>query len=217
MPEWNKTYAMRNRLASQGKIEVRDGRDFYMGRPIIHRDSEVDGGVYLGASEREAIVVDSQKYPGLKKLYQTARAKASIDGKTRKNLVLEAVFQAVKEAMPKQDEKAVEEIVKKYGAQNDGKISLDVFLNEGIGVCRHDALASAGTLEFFKKDGTISGKPSVDRNADSLDGKVQGHAWCRYLNSIGQVFILDIAQDFIGRLEKAPDKNRWAYERPEDF
>jgi len=217
MPEWNKTYAMRNRLASQGKIEVRDGRDFYKGRPIIHRDSEVDGGVYLGASEREAIVVDSQKYLGLRKLYQTAKAKASIDENVRKNLVLEAVFQTVKEAMPKQDEKAVEELVKKYGAQNDCKINLDVFLDEGTGVCRHDALACAATLELFKKEGIITGKPSVDRNSDSFDGKVQGHAWCRHLNSIGQVFILDVAQNFIGRLEKAPDKNRWAYERPEDF
>jgi len=34
----------------------------YFGRLVIHRDSPIDGGVYLGKYQREAIVVDSELY-----------------------------------------------------------------------------------------------------------------------------------------------------------
>jgi len=213
MTEWNKTQVMMDRLRKQGKIENVGGKDFYLGRSLIHRDSEVDGGVYLGQSEREAIVVDSQKYSGIRELYTVAKNKATENGRIRKDLILEAVFQTVREAMPKQDEKAAEDIAKRYGVENDGKISLDIFIEEHLGVCRHDALLSAAILEQFKKEGIIDGKPSVDRNSNHLGG----HAWCRYTNSGGEVFILDVAQKFLGKLKDATEQNKWAYERPEDF
>lgn len=213
MSEWNKTQVMTDRLRKEGKIEAVGGKDFYLGRPLIHRDSEVDGGVYLGQSEREAIVVDSQKYSGIRELYAVAKNKATENGRVRKDLVLEAVLQTVRDAMPKQDEKATKEIAKRYGAENDGKITLDVFIDEHTGVCRHDALACAAILEQFKKEGIIDGKPSVDRNSNHLGG----HAWCRYTNSRGEVIILDVAQKFLGKLKDATEQNRWAYERPENF
>ncbi|MFH0896551.1 MAG: hypothetical protein V1850_00680 [Candidatus Bathyarchaeota archaeon] len=66
---------------------------------------------------------------------------------------------------------------------------------------------------MFKKDGFVNGKSSIDRNFTS-EGL---HEWCRYTNSRGDVIIIDPAQRYLGNLKGAPEKNRWAYERPEDF
>jgi len=211
MANWNKTYSMRQRLQQEGKIKIINGIDYYQGLPIIHRDSEING-VYLGQSKREAIVVDPYS-PKLRELYNIAKIKATVGNTVRKDLILESVFQTVKEAMPIQKENAVDKIVYEYRAENDGLMPLDVFIERRTGVCRQDALACAAPLAAFKREGLVNGMPSVDRNST----EVGGHAWCRYKNSIGEVYILDVAQDFLGRLEKAPDPKRWHYERPEDF
>lgn len=202
---WDKTHILKKRL--EDDIEYVGGKPFYQGRHVISRDTAVDGGVYLGQGSREAIVVDTKKYPEhFKELYKKARKEAS-DGKhVDKNRILRAVYNAVKGAM-KYDDASVEEIISKYGVENDGKISLNIFLHEGVGICRHQALACAALLERFKKYGHISGKPSVDRNS-LCNG---GHAWCRYTNSFGNVYILDVAQNYIGRLE---DVEKWDYRRP---
>ncbi len=211
--KWDKTDIMLKRLKRAGKLEKKDNENYFQGRPIIHRDSLVDGGVYLSQGESEAIVVDS-KYPELRHLYKKAQKKAMNEsGHIRKDRVLKAVYNTVKEAMPKQDDAAAKKIVDDYKVMKDKKIALDVFLKEGVGVCKHDALACAALLELFKKDGYITGKPSVDRNSDYQNG----HAWCRYTNSAGDVFILDVAQHYKGLLKDASKKDKWAYKRPEDF
>ena len=75
---WGKTKAAVERLLQEGKIYVVNGEFFYEGRPIIHRDSGIDGGVYLGESEREAIVVDIENSPLLQRIYEKAKDKSSI-------------------------------------------------------------------------------------------------------------------------------------------
>lgn len=213
MTNWDKTQNMKKRLQAEDKLDSTCGEDLYQGRPIIHRDSPVNGGVYLGEGRREAIVVDFDKHgERLKELYQTAKRRASVNGHVRRDAVLKSVFTTVEEALPIQDEEAVKALCKKLGVENDGKVSLDVFIDAKTGVCRHLALTCAALLEIFKRDGHIAGNPSVDRNSDYAGG----HAWCRYTNSGGEVFILDVAQHYLGELNDA-DKNRWAYKRPEDF
>lgn len=203
MAKWNKTNLMEKRLNING---------VYQGRPIISRDSKIDGGVYLGQGEREAIVVDYSKSPKLRELYEIAKGKSVEGGAINKKRILRAVYDSVKEAMPKQSDEAVNELIQKYNVEKDGKISLDVFLKEGVGVCRHDALACAVLLEQFKKKGIIRGKPSVDRNSNNRGG----HAWCRYASDSGKVFILDVRQKYLGSLEDSLEKSKWNYQRPED-
>jgi hypothetical protein len=175
--DWHRTRYMENRLAREGKLEIRDGKNYYEGRPIIHKDSHINGGVYLGTSQREAIVVDIEKSLRLRKLYINATIAASIGGVIQKNKILQVVYDTVANAMPKQDDTAVMDIIKKYGKEKDGEINLDVFIKEGAGVCRQDALACAALLEEFKRNGHIRGAISVDRNTLAFVG---GHAWCRY-------------------------------------
>ncbi len=81
---------------------------------------------------------------------------------------------------------------------------------------RHDlaSLLTGYLLERLSKDGLVGGKVSVDRNYVQGLG---GHAWVRYTNSGGEVFILDSAQGYIGRLDEMDEsQKRWFYERPED-
>ncbi len=205
---WNKTICAAQRLGLKNSEE-----ELYQGRFIIHRDSPVDGGVCIGQCQREAIVVDSSKSPLIRKLYDGAKSRATQDGVIMKNTLLRAVYDTVAEAMPTQDYRAVKEIIRRCGVERDGKISLDVFLEEGVGVCRHDALACAIVLELFKREGITHGKASVDRNCSFLGG----HTWCRYVNSVGEVFILDVAQGYLGRLKDAPDDYKQVYQRPEEL
>jgi len=111
----------------------------------------------------------------------------------------------------KWDEGAVDEIIKEFGVGQDKKISLERFLERGFGVCRHQALACGVILERFSKEGYIQGKASIDRNLTHLGG----HVWCRYINSKGEIIILDVAQNFFGYLSASPPERRLFYERPE--
>lgn len=201
---WDGTISIHYRLGD----EIKNGT--YRGRPIIHRDSPIDRGVYLGVNAREAIVVDSSNDHDIQELYKNARRKSrNMFGFFREKFVLPAVFDAVAESMPVQDEDAVHEVLRKYNIEKDGKIALGVFLYEGAGLCRHDALACGIALELLKKDGYIDGAVSVDRN--ELDGR---HAWARYTDRSG-VHVIDVGLNYLGPLH-GPDA-KWHYERPEDL
>jgi len=206
---WDKTIITKDRLKLEGKLYEVNGVSYYEGRPIITRDSHIDGGVYLGQGMREVIVVDSKKYPAIRCLYQSAKSKAEENGVVKREKVLRAVFDTVDEAM-KYNEEETEKIVKRHCAERDGKIRIDHFIEGGYGICRHMALTCGVLLELFKNDKVIRGEPSVDRNSI---GKY-GHAWCRYTSN-GDVAILDVAQKFFGRLEEAPNTG-WDYRRPEE-
>jgi hypothetical protein len=200
MADWNITY----------RVKIRVGGNFY-GRHVIGRDTPINEGVYPGDYPREVIVVDFDKDPYLQDLYQKViEAATEPDGTFNKGKVLSAVFTIVKDSM-RPDANGVERVVQEYGASNDGLILLGVFINNKVGVCIHYALACAVILERLRKEGYVRGKPSVDRNKTDL-GK---HAWCRYTNSAGEVFILDPALGYIGPLDgpNAP----WDYKRPEDY
>ena len=230
MNNWNRTVISVDRLEKEGKLDP-DGT--YQGRHIIHRNSPILGGVYLGESSREAVVVDA-KYGELPKLHQLAKVKARsyacdpetgddfyfIDPATGRetyhpSAAFMGTFAAVKETMPRQDLEAVKELLAKNNATDDAKIALDSFLSAGMGVCRHDALACGAVLEMFQQEGHLQNwKISVDRNTNHRGG----HAWTRAQNMTDDaIYILDVMQDFCGILRSANSADKWAYERPEDF
>lgn len=202
---WNRSIGMKERLGIKGET--------YKGRPIIERDSRIDGGVCLGRYRREAIVVDSSYSPYLVGLYNIVEKGASIGDSVMRDRILKSVFINVVNAMPKQDENAVANLVRKHNVGDDGLISLETFVREGTGVCRHDALICAFLLEKFKDNGFIRGKPSVDRNYHDKGA----HAWCRYTSHSGTVVILDVMQKYFGLLKNSGKNGRWDYRRPEDI
>ncbi len=203
---------LRTKVALQ-RLEDKISQEIYEGRHIIKRDSPIEGGVYLGGHEREAIVVDSVKYPLIGQVYD--EVKALCFGKDYNSahpvIVLGIVFNTVKVRL-RYSEEETEKIIKERGAVDDRKISLGAFLDEQYGVCRQQALLTAFLLERFIKDGYLKGKVSVDRNSWALGA----HAWCRYTNTDGKVTILDAAQNFIGSLEASLKHSKWDYRREED-
>lgn len=207
----DKTVMAIHRLEREGKIYYEGSVPYYQGRPIIRKDSPIDGGVSIGQIEREALVVDFYRSKVIPVLYERAKNLARFHGRVDKDLILKAVFGIVSEKM-KTDESRVEEIIKKTNTKKDGKISIDHFINAGAAVCRQHALVCGVLVERFIKDGYLSGKVSIDRNSVYN----HGHVWCRYTASSGKVFILDPTLKFIGSLEKGLEKGIWCYNRAED-
>lgn len=207
--------------------DVRNRNNLNFGRHDIARDTPVEGGVYWGSYGGEAIVVDGEKYPvGLQKAL--GRVHESIqrpDGSVDKGLVFRAVFDTVRDMM-RYDAEKVDEIFQRSGGKDFTKIALETYVSHGVGVCRHQALFAAQILERLRDQGVVSGATSVDRNAvrrpNDMDDKYDGHAWVRYTNSGGTVFIIDIAQNRIGKLEDliaqrdAGNFSVWEYARPDD-
>lgn len=214
--DWRKTSLGIKRVKASGFYEEKGlfrKEKIYQGRPIIGRDKRINGGVYLGGGAREAIVVDDQKDQVLERVYQALierRKKAVEAGESFKQSLLSEVWHLVNQVMP-YDAEHVEQIVGSL-PEPDTKIYLSAFIKGGV--CRHQALLTAYLLEKLGDEGLVGGEVSIDRNYVEDMG---GHAWVRYTNSGGDVFILDSAQDYIGRLdEMTEDELRWFYERPED-
>ncbi len=209
-PDWGKTRRMKRRLADTYDKKVfrkkrKNEQSYFQGRPIIARDTPINGGVYLGEGAREAIVVDESKDPSIQRVFQELiRCMGSSDPKT---FLLSAAWKLVLELMP-YDSANVNRIVKTL--LPDQKIYLSAFI--GGGVCRHQALLIGYLLEKCISKGFLNGKVSIDRNSVSNIG---GHAWVRYVSSAGKVFILDPAQRFIGPLEEKRD-GLWPYRRPSE-
>ncbi|MCX6806182.1 MAG: hypothetical protein NTY56_01930 [Patescibacteria group bacterium] len=193
----------------------------YKGMRVIGRDQRINEGVYLGSGEREEIVVNDV-YPEAKKAYEYIYEQLWEKVRSRqkeqeelgqdnniKNGILSDVFKLVMDEMKYDDAFA-----RQAGVDNkNGLINLSYFINAKKGVCRHQALLVGYLLERLKGEGYIDGEVSIDRNSVA---EVGAHAWVRYESSTsGKIYILDPAQEFIGKLEDAPPD--WPYRRPEEM
>ena len=193
----------------------------YKGMRVIGRDERINGGVYLGSGEREEIVVNDV-YTEAKKAYEyiyeqlweKVRSRQKEQKKLGqnndvKNGILSDVFELVMDEMKYDDAFA-----RQAGVDNkNGLINLSYFINAKKGVCRHQALLVGYLLERLKGEGYIDGKVSIDRNSVTGEG---AHAWVRYTSGTTKdIFIIDPAQRFIGRLEDA--SGNWPYRRPKEM
>lgn len=219
--QWGRTALIGERLRNDPRYEEPyDGspaNGYFSGRPIIGSDTHINNGVYLGGSRREAIVIDDQKYPKeldfaynsvIDSIYQSIE-----DGESGvKDAILGPVFKIVKELLP-YDEAVVRRLTSAY--LSDNKVSLNNFIRNNGGVCRHQALLTAYLLERLYNNQELdqTDKISIDRNGVIGRG---AHAWVRYISSDGTKYIVDPAQNFIGTLSEAESSFRWPYARPGD-
>lgn len=213
---FDKTLLVQSRLKYDRFFEEPTQENRYgmwQGRRIIGRDVPINKGVYLGGSEREAIVVDDETMPVLSEIYQEVQTLIEERGGNYKTNALRAVFDIATKRIKFIGEDGVKDIANELNIWPDKKVGLKVYIKRG-GVCRHQNLLCAYLLERLCKDGHLGGKVSVDRNFVEGQG---GHAWCRYTSRNGTVFILDVTQEYIGKLDDLTGNElRWFYERPED-
>jgi len=143
-----------------------------------------------------------------------------------KNYVLRMAYDLVVQVMP-YNQSWVEEIQLSNPAKNQ-MVLISEFISRveqnGVsyrgGECRHQALLLAYLLEKLCEPNNgspvlLTGRVSIDRNyVADYNG---AHAWVRYTNSGGEVFILDPTNKYIGPLPKHDDFGEyWEYRRPED-
>lgn len=213
-PCWDRTRAAEERLP---QIPVEHG--YFKGRLMIHHDSPIAGGVCVGSYGREAIVVDwrnearRNRGASLATLYDTAVQRATVEGRFRKSLALQAVYNTVDEHFIDRSNAGVARVNRGVRAGPDTKVHIDCYIEARAGVCRHMALTCAAILERMVEQGLLAGKVSNDRNSLSGQG---AHAWCRYTSSTGGIVILDVMQKFFGSIEKAQKLASWDYTRPEE-
>ncbi len=218
---WDYTVSYENKLENQRALEEREYRGvkekYYQGRRMIARDTPINGGVYVcmdSQGQVEAVVVDDKTQKELdevyKRLLSRSQSNMAAARKGFKRVILKDVFELVQEELPYDLERST--TLASEDMRIGRKIALEVFVGHKAGVCRHQALLAAYLLERLKKERRINPKSvSVDRNyKEGL-----GHCWVRYTNSVGDVFIIDPAMRFFGKLD---DENKpWGYERPEDL
>ena len=210
------------------------GHGVYEGRPIIARDTPINGGVYpVGGRRGEALVIDDKKYPvefnrGYTKI--TERLKTSLIDKLpvwgiaraargerlaggHELQTLSTVFEEVSRLL-RYDKAATDAL-----ARDGQKIALNSYINRGVGVCRTQAALSAYFVERLIRDGRLNGRVSIDRNSrEDVDGNGSGHAWARFTSESGEVFIIDPAQRFVGTLKESRNNGKsWDYRRTEDL
>lgn len=187
----------------------------YQGRHIITRDSPIDGGVSLGGAQREAIVVDSEKYPLLKELYKIVISQSSSGNYIHRDRILPSMFKISRDCFynnPHATEEDVERMIENECLDRDVKIPLDFFIYKGLGVCRHMALTAGVLIEMSIKRNLLRGKVSIDRNETERGG----HEWARYIASTREVVIIDPAQNYLDALHNPDKVAPWNYFRPTD-
>ena len=216
--EWRRTEYMRQRLEDR----ITSGR--FAGRPIIATDTPIDGGIYLGAQRREAIVVDSAEQPLLMRTYEkmlSLQEEYQRDfGLSSPLTTLFAVFDTIKDNLAYAED-LYEQFVADHKLIDDKPVALSVFLAGGYGVCTHQALLAGFLVERAIKESIINGEVSVDRNS-TLWG---AHAWARYTESRRlrnffqrTAYIVDATpRNFVGTLSESLQKASWVYFRESEI
>ncbi len=232
---WYRTTLMRLRNEKDPSYKEGDRNHeagYYAGRPIIARDTPINGGVYVGSFRREAIVVDDEKYPEeLDEAYSKALRSPHISGvRTQFRTInatdfAKAAYDSTRETLGgKNDPELLRELVKAHvdpiiakadeqGYTGNVKIALNYFIDLGAGVARHNALLSGYLMERFIKEGLIDGHISIDRN---IMPKIDHHEWARYTQGVKNpnVTVIDPYFGYLGPVGYI--SQYWDYRRPED-
>jgi len=223
--KWEYTAQFGERYRNNLLYEERESPDgkktIFAGRPVIHRDSLINGGVYLIGGLDEAAVVDDKTDGGVL-AYEYEKFASGLELKDIakvRNEALGAAWRFTQKEIP-YSWQAVHDLNASLKVKPDKKIALSCYIKDALGagkgggVCRHQALLAGYLLEKLAAQGYLRGKVSIDRNY--IPGK-GGHAWVRYDNSVGKIFIIDPAQNYCGSLDDAvKGVGSWDYRRPEE-
>ncbi len=220
---------LRGHLRKDESMEI----EMFAGRPTIGRDTfPIDGHVDIRSwvAGGEAIVVDSKKYPKefnelraslnskLEKAAKVGLFQKKSDASSSEEKIIKAIYETVNEAMSYDMAFANAESEDVANGNNGHrKAALNNYLVAGKGVCRHMALAVSWLGGDAFERGVLNGRFTTEVNqSDTGRG---AHEWSRYVDAnSGEVYIIDVAQHFVGKLADTLDKKPsgreyWGYFR----
>jgi len=228
-----RTVMVRKRLENHEDFEQPDERaqhGSWKGRPIIGRDVEVHGKVYLsGGRSRPAVVIDDSIDPLLEASYNEFRGTLGSNPSVAD--ITKSIEKFVSVKMPywssedhngvSVDNQVIKNIRDAGGeAGPDSVIKFSHYLTvhngvanqKGGGVCAHQGVFAAYLMEKLRDQGLLPGSTQIsfDRNS-ALEG---AHAWARLTEPNGAVHIVDPAQNYVGPIQNA---SNWSYMRTTDI
>lgn len=162
---------------------------YYAGRPIIRGSSAIGCGVYLGLVGHEAIVVD-ERGEYLKNAYEQLLARLmrfrAFRDKTEHAVVNEVV--SLSRDLLRYDDELVSHLLEREGIESDQRVSLDLFLREGIGASRHQILLSGWLLEQLRRHGIVKGRVYIESTLDARSAPLERLV---YTTVKGEIIIFD--------------------------
>jgi hypothetical protein len=133
---------------------------FYQ-RPVIGECSVINGGIYLSAYPREAVVVD-ERYELLNKVYaRLTMTLASVEKKLSEHQIVTGTLNFVLQVLPFSEER-VRNISLANKIRVDQRTALDFFLINKCGVARHQVLLAGYLLEKLKARKILKGCVYID-------------------------------------------------------
>ena len=201
---WEKDMLARTRVAPR----LTDGK--LNGRHLIEHDTRISGGIYISATPRLAITVDSNS-PEISSIFKNMLERAGKDiplEEVEENIFLGHVLSITKEAIRTHNSSYIDTVEKFINAP-DHEVPLDNFIKLGIGDCRAFALLAGFLTERLTDMLLLLGTANVDRNTVEGHG---GHAWVRYKDFFGKVTIIDAPNSYVGTEENG----LWVYRRPDE-
>jgi len=134
------------------------------GRIIIGEEPPIHGGVYIGATPQEAVVVD-EKYGNLEPLYMRLLVKFLNLQKNGSSQITEEIipfiFEFAQDSLELSTER-VRSIIKDQEIEPDQKVTLDLFLLHKTGLPRHQILLAAYLIEKLINKGYLQGQLKIE-------------------------------------------------------
>lgn len=246
--QFDKTYFASERVKKQMPEGYREADEkapygYYYDRRILGRDMPINDSVYIGESDREAVVIDDKKDARLRLAYdkfiETRRQEATDRIYSLKNIfakafdallnqknkirltkeefaegIIDSVFNYVKGSLPY--DKGVVSKLEALSKQEGRSLSRKICLGEYLNEAGGVCRHQALLAAYILEKLIKDGYLSGKVSVDRNKVKGEGgHAWARYTDADNETFIIDSAQDYCGRLADAK-KGRWKYARPED-
>ena len=170
----------------------------FSGRPIIGEYSRINGGVYLSATAKEAIVVE-ERYGGLEPIYSQlmvafVRKNGSRIRATNEAELVQAAIELAQDKLTFVTEPTIEMLGQKEVLKPDEKVTLDVFIEHGLGTARHQVLLAGYLLEKLKDQGYLHGKIIID--GTMTDGKNTQEKLV-YSSEAGDLYIFEPEENLV--------------------
>lgn len=193
---------------SYGEKDAEAPYGYYKNHPIIGRESRsMRNGAY-GTNGSEQIIIDDKSRAVQAVIDREIERIESIgvSPTTGERAILKDIMSEVAHVL-EYDLRKTEAICEPH-YDNKGMVMMSEFIDNGVGVCRQQAVLAALIMESAIEKNLLYGEISVERNQDlELRG---GHAWAVLKGGSGDI-IVDPAQKFVGSREEATRQKRWRY------